>query len=172
MQEIWVPPAQKKRDLEARREHEGLLQEQLVRHAHMEEWNKEVRRIDPYLEIVWAPANASEIGGIKPNRYCLLRHNPTAPPTVRPLEIDGEYADLGSWVFDVIRSSDLWRDEVVRDRKRNEQQLERQKERREAREREERQEEIGERLHAFDPGVSFANQGKGWRYRASAPRRS
>jgi hypothetical protein len=164
---LWVPPAQARRELEARRQYEAELQEQLVRYAHLKDWNRELKQIDPYLEVVWAPETANEVGGVKRNRYCLLRHNPTAPPLVKPLEIDGQYAELGSWVFDQVRQADLWRDEVVRDRKRMEERMQRSKERRRAREREERQEEITDRLHALNPSVSMTRAGT-WSYRAAA----
>jgi hypothetical protein len=167
---LWVPPSEMARAKEVRAQHDADLQEMLVRHSVTKEWTQEVKQLDPYLEVVWAPPTAKEVGGVKPERYCLIRHNPTGPPTVEPLEIDGQYADLGSWVFDRIRSMDLWHDEVVRERKDRERKAEEAKERRQAREREERDEELRDRVSALSPAVSMTSAGP-WSYRAGARKR-
>jgi hypothetical protein len=139
--------------------------------AVTEEWNRVLYQVDPELRLVKAKENA-HFPGITPGLYHVLRRNALGAPSIIPLQgPEGEFREPGSWMLDMLAEGDLWNDRTARERRRVGDELNRQKARRMAREKEERHEEILERWHAASgPGVSFANQGQGWRYRAGAPR--
>lgn len=169
---MWVPPRVSRELHEEGLRHNAELSLQAVLADELKEWTSELQKIDPYLEMFWAPEKVTH-PALKPGRFHVLRHSPVGGPvTVIPLEgPNGEYRELGSWVFDQIRSEDLWNAEVGRDRARRRKQLLQAEENRKRREREERIEEIDGRLKAANnPGVLFSDLD--WRYRAAAPRKA
>lgn len=114
-----------------------------------EEYTRELRRIDSYLELVKFPERAAPHPGLVPGAYHIVRWNPTMAPTVEAL-IDGfgQPLALGSWVFDKLREADLWSGEAQRDRERMNRRAMAAKEAARARERADRQEELRDRLNA------------------------
>lgn len=131
--------------------------------------NHELRKIDPYCEVFKAPPNA-KYPGVKPGHWHVLRRPPVGQPTFIVHEgPNGEFLDLDSSLFKRLRLGDMWSAERQRDREKAIRAAEKAQEREEERERQERVEEIMDRAKAaWNPGVSFANQGKGWGYRAGA----
>jgi hypothetical protein len=143
------------------------LLQKLEAKGQMDDWNRELRQIDPYLELVFAPENATA-PGLRPGRYHVLRHNPGAPLSLIPIETpEGEFKEPDSSLLDELRRADLWRDEAVRDRKKRQEALERSERRRKAREFEERQEEIEYRIKVKEsPGVLVSDVPWTWRAHA------
>lgn len=132
------------------------------------EWNKALKAVDPYLEMVWAPESV-QAPGLVPGRYHVLRHNPGAPPSPLPLTDEkGGFKEPGSWVFDMLEKADLWNDRAARDRKAAQEELKVQRRKRHAQERREIAEELDDRIKALNPSVSMTNQGKGWKWKAGA----
>lgn len=172
---MWLPNGVTRAHLEERRKQEAEVKE-LIGNAQREamgvlaEFNPLLKRIDPYLEMVFVPPGA-KVAGFPPARYALVRHNPGAPPSCIPITgPNGEFIEPNSEVFNLLAEGDLWHSEASRARKKRVEEAERQKQRRIAREREERKEEFADRAKAaFNPGVSFTDMG-GWRYRAGAPK--
>lgn len=123
----------------------------------LDSYNKELKQIDPDLELVWAPETVTA-PGLSPGRFHVLRRNPPpAPPLLLPLETeDGGFKEPGSWMYDWLRRQDLWNDAAQADRRKAEQELERQRDKRRAEEREEVAWEIDERLRVANrPSVLF-----------------
>lgn len=81
-----------------------------------EHWTKELRRIDPYLEIVWVGERVDH-PDLYPARWHVFRNNPEGPPSAWPLIGDeGEYREPGAWVLDEMRAADMYNDRVHRDK--------------------------------------------------------
>jgi hypothetical protein len=139
----------------------------VLKHAALKDWNRELKQVDPYLELVFAP-EAADAPGLVPGRYHLLRHNPGGPPSLIPLQgPEGEFREPDSSLFQLLRESDLWNDQAERARRKTAEALERAKERRRQREREQRVEELVGRAKArFEPsvlvkGVPWLREGDG-----------
>lgn len=136
----------------------------------MDRWNRELKQIDDRLELVRAQEKTT-VPGLRPGYWHVLRVNPApSPPSLIALEGEGgEFREPGSWMFEMLRAADLWRDDVARDRARRKSELEVVQRRARERERAELREELADRWKArTNPGVSMA--GTGWRYRAGARR--
>ena len=132
-----------------------------------------LKEIDPYLEVAFIrkPHNwDDEVGaplGIQWFRWHVVRRNPETAPTFMPITgPQGEYVPPGSKVFDMVREADMWSGQHDERRKKRLAFEAKQRERERERQRDETAQEFAERVHALNPGVSFANQGKGWNYRA------
>lgn len=72
--------------------------------------NEELRRIDPYLELVFVGERAPDDDpAIVPGRWHVVRHNPDAPDTWMPVvgENDG-YAEPTSRIFDKLAVENMW----------------------------------------------------------------
>ena len=84
-----------------------------------EEFTRELRKIDSCLEMCFWPHDHTPPGFVT-GAYHIVRHNPGAPGSVEALvdTATGKPREPGSWVFDMLRSSDLWNPAVERDRKR------------------------------------------------------
>jgi hypothetical protein len=135
------------------------------------EIDRELYRLDRHLSLKFFGENASA-PGIVPGRWHIRRENPNTIDTYYPLETpDGEYRDPTMNDVEKLKGADLWKgDGMWRMRRRDLQQREK-AERSRQRHDEDRREEIADRIKAIgNPGVSFANQGKGWSYRAGAKR--
>jgi hypothetical protein len=169
----WISDASERRNQATVSEHKAELQEMLEQAPTpvTEEWNRILHQIDPQLRMVRAQESANA-PGIVPGYYHILRRNELGPPTPIPLAgHDNEFLEPGSWVLEMLQRSDMWSGSARRERDRVAQELERQRRRAKDRETEERKDEINERWKAAsNPGVSFSNRGKGWRYRAGARR--
>lgn len=110
---LWLPPAADA-NLDARRQTDaeraefveymrGLLPE-------TRRMNEELRRVDPYLELVFIGDRAPDDDpAIVPGRWHVVRHNPDAPDTYMPVTGDGgSYAEPTSRVFDKLAEGNLW----------------------------------------------------------------
>jgi hypothetical protein len=113
------------------------------------EFTRELRKIDVHLEMVYWPMRAPSVQGFMNGCYHIVRHNPDAAGSVEPLvDADGAYREPGSWVFDLLASSDMWDDRVMRDRATVRKRAEQARECAKAREREDRREELRDRANA------------------------
>jgi hypothetical protein len=148
---MWTPTRHQQQE---RRRREGELQRMVLKHAALKDWNRELKQIDPYLELVFAPESA-DAPGLVPGRYHLLRHNPGAVPSLIPLQgPEGEFREPDSSIFQLLRESDLWNDQAERARRKTQEKLDQARERRRQREHEQRVEEMVGRAKArFEPGV-------------------
>jgi hypothetical protein len=120
-----------------------------VRTPECEEYTRELRKIDSYLELILFPERAVPHPGLVPGAYHIVRWNPTMAPTVEAL-IDGfgQPLRLGSWVFDKVRAADLWSTEAVKDRERFERRALAARDAAKAREKADHLEELRDRANA------------------------
>src|SRR3954465_12073717 len=147
MSKIWVPQQSNRRLLEERRQFAAELAQMMYVKGVMDEFNKELREIDPYLELVQAKEKVLAGNPLKPGYWHIVRHNPGAPPTVMTIEGEnGEYIEPSAEIFRKLKEdNDMWNPATAHRRRKREAQLEEAKERRKVREREDRQQELSER---------------------------
>ncbi len=165
---LWVPEREAARQAENARAEQARVLGAVELHHDVAFWNRELRRIDPYVQVVKAPAN-SQRADLKPGYFHILRIPPAQQPTIIAHETDdGGYRELDSGIFQTLRNADMWNSERQRDRQKRIREAEKAQARQEDREREERVEQIMDRAKSlWNPGVSMA---PGWRYRAGARR--
>lgn len=120
---LWVPPKVTAELLEERRRREAVTLNALRAENEWEQvkhWNKELARVEPNLKLVYCPDPApvdAAAAGAKPGRWHIVRFNVGAPISFILLETpDGEFAEPGSWMFDLLAKSDLWSAQVQRER--------------------------------------------------------
>jgi hypothetical protein len=159
VQGLWVPPSadpliDARRQIDAERQ--ALADEQIhelltdVRHM-----NAELRRIDPYLELVLVgdrapgPSHPDYDPAIVPGRWHVVRHNPDAPDTWMPVTgHDGSYTEPTSRIFDRLAEGDMWTEEYGNRQRRRAAKAAAEKQRARDNRREQQREEFVERYHA------------------------
>jgi hypothetical protein len=149
-------------------QHNAEVQAMIALRDELEEWTRDLKRLDERLQMVWAPESVTA-PGLVPGRFHVLRRNdPPAPVTPFPLvrglltgDPDDEgFIEPGSWVFDWLQKSDLQNTTVQEERKRFQEEAERARQRRKQEEREETIWEIDERLRvANNPGGVLFTKG-------------
>jgi hypothetical protein len=151
MTRLWTPPQVPREQVEQRRDFERDLQSKMVRaemvrvKSVLDEFNYELRRIDPLLELVRAGENTRGTP-MKAGYYHVIRWNEGAPPSVLVVEgPDGEFVEPSARVFESLKRNDLWDPRNERLRRQRERLAEQAAERLKLREREERQEEMVDR---------------------------
>ena len=124
--------------------------ENALRTTVCHEFNPELRRIDPALEMVWWPERAPRAIGFVNGAYHVVRHPVNGSAALVEALVDelGNPREPGSWVFRMLESSDMWDDRVLADRRRRIQASKDAECARRRREDSDRQTEIRERLNA------------------------
>lgn len=115
------------------------------------EWTQRLKDIDDNLYMVRSRHYVKTGLPLVPGGcWHVIRDNSDkgAPETIIPLFENGQMMEPGSWVFDLLRRNDLQRPGAIKERKAQEQKIERAKNRKAAEEREQRQQEILERYKA------------------------
>lgn len=153
---LWVPPAadplrDTRRQVDAERaafvEHmRGLLPE-------TRRLNGELRRVDPYLELVFVAERAPDDDpAMIPGCWHLVRHNPDASDTWMPIhDGDGGYVDprdAASRVFDKLAEGNMWNASHLQRQRKREARRAAEREREKERQRQERVDEANERWAA------------------------
>lgn len=127
----------------------------------MRHWNKELARIDRYVQVFRCKEDASH-PALKPGYWVLIRQPPVGMPSVILHETpDGGYRELDSSILDTLRRGDMWNSERQRDRERMAKAAQKAQEREEERERQDRVQEITDRLKARS-GTSVLVGSKPW----------
>lgn len=139
--------------------------------ARMAPWwhqfDRDLQRIDPSLSLVFCPEPAPlnvVAAGARPGRYNIMRQSHkggpmTFMPVVGP---DGEFVEPTSRVFDQLKSMDWWDPEVMRERKRVQDQLEDERRKRHDEEMRRIQEETWERWLAVSRTQISMNRETAW----------
>lgn len=137
-----------------------LQQERLAHYARvaalthysdvMDDFNADLKQIDPYLELVKAKESIEAGTPLKPGYWHVIRHNPGAAPSIMTIEgPDGEYVEPSSAVFERLQGwCDLQNPAVERRRRQRTDEIARAQQRRLAREREEAEQETLQRYLA------------------------
>lgn len=173
---LWVPPSVQTRLVDERRQDDAEV-DRLVQHdiETAKRFDRELKRIDPYLELAYIGRPPSWADGVDPppgivwHRWHVIRHNPDAPDSYTPhVGAGGEYREPDSGLFEELAASDMWSSQNQARARRREAQAQAERARSKEREREAIKDEIAERLRSREnPSVSFADAGK-WSYRAGA----
>ncbi len=136
---LWVPPAV------AQQRTADILERV---HGTLERFNAELKRIDPYLQLVRADPRADH-PSLRPGYWHILRVPPDAPSMIRVIEgPNGEYREPDSQVFEELRHDDMWSDRSRRERERRQRELKRARDAERRRETEDRRQEMYERLRS------------------------
>lgn len=148
MSRLWVPP-KANQELRAANERATFRMLEMVhRKGVMDDFNRDLKKIDKDLELIWAPESA-DAPGLKPGRWHVMRHIPGAPPSLIPVTgPNGEYQEPNSALFEKLKQMDLQNERSNRERKRQQEIAEQVARRRKAQEDEERREELRDRLNA------------------------
>ncbi len=156
---MWLPP-KLSRELEQENARDNA--ETLAMFETCQGWDRELKAVDPLLELARAMPNADPANGLKPGFWHILRHNPGAPITAEPLEWpDGRPREPGGWMLDMLAQSDLWNERALRDRREVKQRLADAKQRDQQREAEARADELNERLESTQrESILFADNVK------------
>jgi hypothetical protein len=158
------------RDIRAERAHEIELAH---RTGVCDEFTRELKLIDPGLELVWWPAHASAPGFV-PGRYHIVWQHPgDGLGSVEPFTDElGGYREPDSGLFELVRKSDMWNDRHKRDRDRVRQAARDAQARRERDEREEIAQEAEERWLAATRAQVSMSRDVPWTQNAAGRRPS
>lgn len=172
MQTRWVKDGQgvviPDEYLRETQQHNAEVEAMVALRDELEQWTRELKRLDERLEMVWAPESVTA-PGLEPGRFHVVRRNdPPTPVTVYPLvrgcltgKDDDGFIEPGSWVFDWLQKNDLQNNRVAAEKQRYREEAERLRQKRLQEEREETIWEIDERLRvANNPSVLIP--GKPW----------
>lgn len=109
---LWTPQSAAVRESRAQADAERQAFAEYMRGLLPEtrRMNKELRRIDPYLELVFVGDRAPDDDpAVVPGRWHVVRHNPGAPDTW--MAVVGEnnaYAEPTSRIFDKLAEENMW----------------------------------------------------------------
>lgn len=151
---MWLPPGVSAELLHEREEFRADLETRTVRAAMLkvkgilDEFNHELKRIDPKLEMVRA-GDDTHGTPLKAGYYHVIRWNDGAPPSVMTVEGEhGEFVEPTSRVFEKLKRNDLWDPTNMRLLRQRQRLADEAAEKRKLKEREERQAEIMDRYLA------------------------
>lgn len=151
---FWLPPAVSAELLNTRRQFEADLQSRMVREEMLrvkgilDQFNYELQRIDPKLEMCRAGEDTHGTQ-LRAGFYHLVRWNDNAPPSVFVIDgDDGEFVEPTGRVFDRLKEMDLWDPANIRLRDQRERLAEEAAARQKARDRADHVEELRDRVNA------------------------
>lgn len=147
---LVLPPGVTRELLGERHQHAAEVVAMTHMKEVMDDYNRQLKQIDPYLELIKAKENPSvTTAALKPGYWHIIRHNPGAPVSIITIQSDeGDYREPDSSIFTMVQRMDWWNPLVRRERDRKAVELKTQRERRERQEEEERRLELFERLDA------------------------
>lgn len=150
MTRLWTPPSVTRELKDNTNKARAEMMQMVYLKGVMDDFNRELRDIDPYLELALASEKILAGNPLKPGFWHIIRHNPGAPPSVMTIEgPNGEYVEPTSEVFRMLKEdNDMWNPASMHRKRKREEELDRAKERRKERERKERKDEMLERYAA------------------------
>jgi hypothetical protein len=153
------------------RQHEAEVLGMVERFRSVMGWfNRELREIDPDLELIFAPPNA-KVAGLLPGRWHVMKHIPGSHPALLPyVGPGGEYLDPDSGIFEMLRAADLWNDRVTSDQRRRAELAESASRRQQEREAEARRDELRERWQAANRTFVSMSRDTPWSQNSSGRR--
>lgn len=171
MTRLWLPPKVSRELAEQSQEYNASLNLVCQTDEVCDEWNRELKRLDPYLRMVKAPERPVLGLPLHPAAYHILRDNPTAPTSVIPIvNGDGSPRLPPGRLLEELKGMDLQDVRVERMRERIQRESERAEERRKERVREERQEDTLERWRAVSRTQVSMNPDAPWTQNAAGRR--
>src|SRR6266705_3618174 len=99
---LFLPPRISRELLAERHQYQADLMAMTHMKDVMDSWNKDLKQIDPYLELIKARDDLSvQTAALKPGYWHIIRHNPGAPPSVTTWQgPNGEYREPDSGIYD------------------------------------------------------------------------
>lgn len=132
---------------EVLRENRQMLEEMEVVSGKLEYYTHELQQIDPYLKVVMAKPNTT-IMGLRGGYYHIVRVRPGSPAWIKTLEgPNGEWRDLDSSIFELVKEADLWNDRTQREVRARQRRAEEARQRQRTREGQDRAHEFDDRLY-------------------------
>ena len=114
MSTLYLPPRVARELLDERQRFAQCLRNACDTDAVCDEWNPELRRLDPLMQLVKAPEYTVIGMPLVPGFYHLLRWNETTAPSVSPVRnADGSFRVPDSALLDKLRFLDLQSAQVV-----------------------------------------------------------
>jgi hypothetical protein len=166
---MWVPPQVSRELLAQREQYRADLETQAIRAKQLDvksildQFNYELKRIDPKLEMVRAGETVSIDSALRPGYYAVIRWNDGAPPSVINITGEhGEFVEPTSRVFEMLKRNDLWDPRNMRLLRQRERLADEAAQRQKIRDRQERQEEIMERVAAATRTQVSMNRDAPW----------
>jgi hypothetical protein len=171
MGRLWVPPKVAPDLVDDRLREQAEISQMVDRfRGVLDRFNRELRAIDSYSELVFMPPKQSvaDVGAI-PGRYHYVRHNPGAPPTLLPWQQtsegrfflgfgEGLFAEPNGLFFEELKKMDMWNASVGHERRKREELAQQAADRQKERERAEIREEFRDRYNAaFRTSVSMTS---------------
>lgn len=146
---MWLPPAVSAELLDERHQYEAEIARAVESlHGKLDYWNGLLREIDPHLQLVKAQDD-TEVVGLRPGYYHVLRDAPGAPPMLEVHEgPNGEFREPDSGLLEKLRKGDMWNSRAMKARADRQLQAAASKERARERESEERADELIDRWNA------------------------
>lgn len=138
MAQLFLPPSVTRELQQERMAHHARITALTHYAGTMDDFNTDLKQIDPYLELVKAKETIEAGTPLKPGYWHVIRHNPGAPPSIMTIEgPSGEYIEPDSGVFRQLQEwCDLQNPAVNHRRRQRERDIKTAEERRRARERE------------------------------------
>lgn len=115
---FWVPPKVAHELREETRAYQASLDLVCTTDRTCDEWDRELRRLDPYLKMRKAPDRPVLGMPLHAGCYHLIRDNPGAPPSVTPILSDeGGFRMPPGSLLEKLKSLDLQDGRVVQERR-------------------------------------------------------
>lgn len=166
---LWVPPTVSRELQDRTRAFDAEMRMGVDAGFLIEEWNRDLKQIDGCLEMIRAKPNAAD--PLIPGFYHVIRVNPGAPPSVIPItDENGGFTEPTSRVFDLLRSQDMWSDDVMRDQRKRKNLAKTAGDKLRAEERRMRQEEILDRWKSATETSVSMNRSVPWTQNVSGKR--
>jgi hypothetical protein len=116
--------------------------------AEAVEWGKELKSIDPSLDLVWV-GEAADDPELEPGRWHIRKRIPGTVDAYIPLVgQDGAYRAPGAWMLEWLTAGDLWNPKVHRDKEEAKRKLGEARERARRLRAEQRQDHMAEAVRA------------------------
>jgi hypothetical protein len=171
MSRLFLPPKVARELLEERSQFSADIEKVTHSDKTCEEWDRELKRLDPLLRMRRAPEKPVLGLPLHPGCYHLIRDNPGAPCSVTPvLGPDGKFTEPPGHLLEQLKAMDLWDTRVERMHRRIKQAEEERQERYERSISEQRREELFERLDSVTRAQVSMDRSIPWTQNANGRR--
>jgi hypothetical protein len=117
MSSLWLPPQVSRELRQSTLEYQAEVFAHARQSAFLDYWTRELKKIDPRLEMIKANDDATVVGLI-PGYYHVMLVLADGPPSLLPIMGDhGEFVEPTSRILDRLREGDLQNPEAMRARR-------------------------------------------------------
>jgi Mg2+ and Co2+ transporter CorA len=166
MSRLWTPPKATREEVDQRQKYTASVEQMVDRFSTViEQFNPELYKIDPSLELVFIKPNAQveNLPGAVPGRYHVIRKLPDGHVSLIPVVGPrGEFVEPDSGLFTWLAQADLWNERTRRAREEMQARADAARLRQKEREGEERIAELKERYAAISRTQVSMNRDSAW----------